>query len=187
MIVRYCIAMKKIGFLLLGLTLVIVTGCDFFRILAGRPTSSEIEEIRAEIRRVEKARQDSLEIVRQERVRDSLVRADSIAALDSIVKNAGPLLTPEKFHGLVSGDFNTRYCIIVGSFKTKSNAVGFLKKVRQRGYEAGMYTFKSGWYAIGVCPSDHIRQIQRSLKSISEDGFFPRGTWVLVNDSVCTK
>ena len=165
----------------------IVTGCDFFRILAGRPTSSEIEEIRAEIRRVEKARQDSLEIVRQERVRDSLVRADSIAALDSIVKNAGPLLTPEKFHGLVSGDFNTRYCIIVGSFKTKSNAVGFLKKVRQRGYEAGMYTFKSGWYAIGVCPSDHIRQIQRSLKSISEDGFFPRGTWVLVNDSVCTK
>ena len=187
MIVRECIAMKKIGFLLLGLTLVIVTGCDFFRILAGRPTSSEIEEIRAEIRRVEKARQDSLEIVRQERVRDSLVRADSIAALDSIVKNAGPLLTPEKFHGLVSGDFNTRYCIIVGSFKTKSNAVGFLKKVRQRGYEAGMYTFKSGWYAIGVCPSDHIRQIQRSLKSISEDGFFPRGTWVLVNDSVCTK
>lgn len=179
--------MKKIGFLLLGLTLVIVTGCDFFRILAGRPTSSEIEEIRAEIRRVEKARQDSLEIVRQERVRDSLVRADSIAALDSIVKNAGPLLTPEKFHGLVSGDFNTRYCIIVGSFKTKSNAVGFLKKVRQRGYEAGMYTFKSGWYAIGVCPSDHIRQIQRSLKAISEDGFFPRGTWVLVNDSVCTK
>ena len=165
----------------------IVTGCDFFRILAGRPTSSEIEEIRAEIRRVEKARQDSLEIVRQERVRDSLVRADSIAALDSIVKNAGPLLTPEKFHGLVSGDFNTRYCIIVGSFKTKSNAVGFLKKVRQRGYEAGMYTFKSGWYAIGVCPSDHIRQIQRSLKAISEDGFFPRGTWVLVNDSVCTK
>lgn len=187
MIVRYCIAMKKIGFLVLGLTLVIVTGCDFFRILAGRPTSSEIEEIRAEIRRVEKARQDSLEIVRQERVRDSLVRADSIAALDSIVKNAGPLLTPEKFHGLVSGDFNTRYCIIVGSFKTKSNAVGFLKKVRQRGYEAGMYTFKSGWYAIGVCPSDHIRQIQRSLKAISEDGFFPRGTWVLVNDSVCTK
>ena len=165
----------------------IVTGCDFFRILAGRPTSSEIEEIRAEIRRVEKARQDSLEIVRQERVRDSLVRADSIAALDSIVKNAGPLLTPEKFHGLVSGDFNTRYCIIVGSFKTKSNAVGFLKKVRQRGYEAGMYTFKSGWYAIGVCPSDHIRQIQRSLKAISEDGFFPRGTWVLVNDSVCAK
>lgn len=187
MIVRYCIAMKKIGFLLLGLTLVIVTGCDFFRILAGRPTSSEIEEIRAEIRRVEKARQDSFEVVRQERVRDSLVRADSIAALDSIVKNAGPLLTPEKFHGLVSGDFNTRYCIIVGSFKTKSNAVGFLKKVRQRGYEAGMYTFKSGWYAIGVCPSDHIRQIQRSLKAISEDGFFPRGTWVLVNDSVCTK
>jgi hypothetical protein len=107
--------------------------------------------------------------------------------MDSIVKNAGPLLTPEKFHGLLSGDFNTRYCIIVGSFKTKSNAVGFLKKVRQRGYEAGMYTFKSGWYAIGVCPSDHIRQVQRSLKAISEDGFFPRGTWVLVNDSVCTK
>lgn len=187
MIVRYCIAMKKIGFFLLGLTLLVVSGCDFFRILARRPTSSEIEEIRAEIRRVEKARQDSLELVRLERERDSLVRVDSIAAMDSIVKNAGPLLTPEKFHGLLSADFNTRYCIIVGSFKTKSNAVGFLKKVRQRGYEAGMFTFKSGWYAIGVCPSDHIRQVQRSLKTISEDGFFPRGTWVLVNDSVCIR
>jgi hypothetical protein len=179
--------MKKIGFLLLGLTLLVVSGCDFFRILARRPTSSEIEEIRAEIRRVEKARQDSLELVRLERERDSLALVDSIAAMDSIVKNAGPLLTPEKFHGLLSADFSTRYCIIVGSFKTKSNAVGFLKKVRQRGYEAGMFTFKSGWYAIGVCPSDHIRQVQRSLKTISEDGFFPRGTWVLVNDSVCIR
>ena len=131
MIVRYCIAMRKIGFLLLGMTLVAVTGCDFFRILAGRPTSSDIEEIRAEIRRVEKARQDSLELVRLERERDSLARVDSIAAMDSIVKNAGPLLSPEKFHGLQSGDFNTRYCIIVGSFRTKSNAVGFLKKVKQ--------------------------------------------------------
>ena len=178
MIVRYCIAMRKIGFLLLGVTMMFATGCDFFRILAGRPTSSEIEEIRAEIRRVEKARQDSLELVRLERERDSLARVDSISAMDSIVK---------KFHGLQSGDFQTRYCIIVGSFRTKSNAVGFLKKVKQRGYDAGMYTFNSGWYAIGVCPSDHIRDIQRSLKAISEDGFFPRGTWVLVNDSVCTK
>ena len=186
MIVRYCFAMRKIGFLLLGLTLLTVTGCDFFRILAGRPTSSEIEEIRAEIRRVEKARRDSLELVRLERERDSLARVDSIVAMDSIVKNAGPLLSPEKFKGLLSGDFDTRYCIIVGSFRTKSNAVGFLKKVKQRGYNAGMYTFNSGWYAIGVCPSDHIREVQRSLKSISEDGFFPRGTWVLVNDSVCT-
>ena len=41
--------MKKFLVLLLGVSLFAVTGCDFFRGLAGRPTSEDIENKKIEI------------------------------------------------------------------------------------------------------------------------------------------
>ena len=163
-----------------------LTGCDFFRMLAGRPTSAEIEGVRTEIERMEqeavKARQDSLERVRVARVKDSLDRIDSIAALDSIVEKAGPLLTPAKFKGVASGEFKSRYYIGVGAFKSLANANSFKKKTEEQGYDATVLCFKNGMCVVGVCPTDNIREAQRALKKVSEDSFFPKGAWVLVKE-----
>ena len=178
--------MRIVKILLIIGALISLTGCDFFRILAGRPTSADIEEIKIEIQRVEQealqARLDSLERVRVARVKDSLARIDSIAALDSIVEKTGPLLTPAKFKGMSSGEFKTRYYIGVGAFRSLANANTFKKKTEDRGYEATVFCFKNGMCVVGVCPTDHIREAQRSLKRVSEDSFFPKGAWVLVNE-----
>ena len=94
-----------------------LTGCDFFRRLAGRPVSADIEEIRTEIQLKEeaalKARLDSLEKVRVAMLKDSLARVDSIAAVDSIVEKTGPLLNPENFKGLSSGEFEAKFYVVV--------------------------------------------------------------------------
>ena len=58
--------MKKTYILLALVVMSTVTGCDFFRKLAGRPTSEEIESKRLEIimaqKAVEQARLDSLKM-----------------------------------------------------------------------------------------------------------------------------
>ena len=163
-----------------------MSGCDFFRTLAGRPTSADIEVIRTEIQRVEaaalKARLDSLERERIARVKDSLMRADSVAALDSIVEKTGPLLSPDKFKGMSSGEFEAKYYIVVGAFRSSANAYSFKHKADNRGYESRVFCFKNGLCVVGVCPTNSVREAQRALKKVSEESFFPRGAWVLVKE-----
>ena len=79
---------------LLSVTMV-VTGCDFFRVLAGRPTSKEIEAKRAEILRsaqddkgsVPQQDQDSVQVAKPETAaserRDDGQRPHSAAAEQS--------------------------------------------------------------------------------------------------------
>ena len=175
--------MRFVNISLVFVALIVLSGCDFFRVLAGRPTSAEIEELRVEIQRVEaealKARLDSLERVRVQRSRDSLARLDSLAVVDSIVSKAGPIQTPEKYKGLIAGDVKARFYVIVGAFKSPTNAEAFRNMVIKRGYEADRFSFQNGLHAIGVCPSDHISGIHKSLKDVSSDRFFPKGVWVI--------
>jgi cell division protein FtsN len=178
--------MRIVKILLVFGALISLTGCDFFRMLAGRPTSADIEEIRTEIKRVEQealqARLDSLEKVRLAREKDSLARVDSFAALDSIVEKTGPLLNPTKFKGISSGEFEARYYVVVGAFRSSANAYSFKHKTDGHGYQSRIFCFNNGLCVVGVCPTDHIREAQRSLKKVSEDSFFPKGAWVLVNE-----
>ena len=178
--------MRIVRILLVFGTLISLTGCDFFRMLAGRPTSADIEEIRVEIQRVEQealqARLDSIENARVARVKDSLARIDSIAALDSIVEKTGPLLSPAKFKGVSSGEFKTRYYIGVGVFRSLANANSYKAKTEDRGYEATVFCFNNGMCVVGIYPTNSIREAQRLLKKVSEESFFPKGAWVLVNE-----
>ena len=178
--------MRIVNILLLSAALVVVSGCDFFRVLAGRPTSAEIEELRAEIERVEaeelKARLDSIEKAKVRMMRDSIARQDSLAIVDAIVSKSGPFLAPTRFRGLVEGDFKARFYVAVGVFRSRANAEGFMAKVERHGYEADLFAFNNGKFTIGVCPSDRIKDLQESLRVISTDPFFPKGAWVLMNE-----
>ena len=61
--------MKKLMLLVLMVSMTVVTGCDFFRKLAGRPTSEDIEQKRIEIMRAQEAahqaRLDSIKVEHQ--------------------------------------------------------------------------------------------------------------------------
>ncbi len=185
MIVHYCIVMKKTGFLLLGIVVVMVTGCDFFRVLAGRPTSSEIEERRLEILRVEEAEhQARLDSIKREHqmMLDSIARLDSLAVLDSIRQSGGSVLNPSSLGGLFATKLEARYYVIVGSFKSRENAEKMLKRVETAGYTPALISFRNGLNAVGVCPANNIKDAHKALRTVRKEKFCPAGAWVLIND-----
>ncbi len=135
-----------------------LTGCDFFRRLAGRPDSEWIEAKAETIRReaeFQRARQDSLEKARK-------AEADSIAAADSV------RLANHRY----------RFCIILGSFSSKENAERYVEEIAAKGYKGELLTFRNST-AVGVCPTDDEAQAKKSLDELQRQDFCPKGAWIL--------
>lgn len=135
-----------------------VTGCDFFRRLAGRPDSEWIEAKAETIRQEEEAlriRQDSLERARK-------AEADSLAAADSV------RLANHRY----------RFCVILGSFSSKENAERYVEEIAAKGYKCELLTFRNST-AVGVCPTDDEAQAKKSLEELQRQDFCPKGAWIL--------
>uniref|UniRef100_UPI004027AAE1 SPOR domain-containing protein n=1 Tax=Candidatus Cryptobacteroides bacterium TaxID=3085639 RepID=UPI004027AAE1 len=135
-----------------------VTGCDFFRRLAGRPDSEWIEAKAEAIRQEEEAlriRQDSLERARK-------AEADSLAAADSV------RLANHRY----------RFCVILGSFSSKENAERYVEEIAVKGYKCELLTFRNST-AVGVCPTDDEAQAKKSLEELQRQDFCPKGAWIL--------
>ena len=131
-----------------------VTGCDFFRRLAGRPDSEWIEAKAEAIRQEEEAlriRQDSLERARK-------AEADSLAAADSV------RLANHRY----------RFCVILGSFSSKENAERYVEEIAAKGYKCELLTFRNST-AVGVCPTDDEEQAKKSLSELQRQEFCPKG------------
>lgn len=127
-----------------------VTGCDFFRRLAGRPDSEWIEAKAEAIRQEEEAlriRQDSLERARK-------AEADSLAAADSV------RLANHRY----------RFCVILGSFSSKENAERYVEEIAAKGYKGELLTFRNST-AVGVCPTDDEEQAKKSLSELQRQDF----------------
>ena len=135
-----------------------VTGCDFFRRLAGRPDSEWIEAKAEAIRQEEEAlriRQDSLERARK-------AEADSLAAADSVR----------------IANHRYRFCVILGSFSSKENAERYVEEIAAKGYKCELLTFRNST-AVGVCPTDDEAQAKKSLSELQRQDFCPNGAWIL--------
>ena len=135
-----------------------VTGCDFFRRLAGRPDSEWIEAKAEAIRQEEEAlriRPDSLERARK-------AEADSLAAADSV------RLANHRY----------RFCVILGSFSSKENAERYVEEIAAKGYKCELLTFRNST-AVGVCPTDDEAQAKKSLEELQRQDFCPNGAWIL--------
>ena len=158
--------MRKSFALLALAALFTLTGCDFFRTLAGRPTSEDIEVRKLQMLRAEQAlhqaRIDSLKR-QEEMLRDSLARLDSLAALDSIHQAGGSILNPSAMGGLFATKLEYRYHIIVGSFRTRSNAEKLLGTASERGYSPMLISFRGGLMAVGVCPCNTLVEASQAL------------------------
>ena len=159
--------------------LLTLTGCDFFRTLAGRPTSKDIENKQIAVLLAEnkdiKAKYDA--------VRAELCAVkDSLNALDSISQLGGSVLNPTTLGGLYSTKLEARYYVIVGAYKYRTNAEIFLKKVQKAGYKPALINFRNGKMAVGVCPSNNIKDVLSSLKKVKKETFCPSDVWILRNE-----
>ena len=171
--------MKKSMILMLMVTLTVVTGCDFFRKLAGRPTSEDIEEKRVAIMRAEEAahqaRLDSIRMEHQKVV-------DSLALMDSIRQQGGPIHNPESLGGFFSTKLESRYYIIIGSFRSRANAEALLASEPVAGYSPELICFRNGLIAVGVAPADNVKDAYSSLKKVRAEKFCPSDVRILVNE-----
>lgn len=164
-----------------GLFLVVAlacSGCDFFRSLAGRPTSADIEAKREKMEREEAlhiAMLDSLNAT-QQTLRDSLVFADSVRMCGGTIVKAGRL------SGLNAAKLPHRFYIVVGAFANRDNAARQADVARSAGFETEVVELSSGYRAVMLCPSDNLAETYAELKSVKSEKFCPPDVWILVNE-----
>ena len=178
--------MKRSVILILASAALVLSGCDFVRTLAGRPTSDDLAVKRSTIERAEnvaryQARIDSLERVRAH-LADSLAELDK-RLLDSLSQTKGTILNPTKLGGLYTTKLASRYYIVVGAFRTRSYAERKLTQCNAAGYSnATIISFRNGLLAVAVCPSDSLNETLKKLRELRGNGICPVDGWILVNE-----
>lgn len=181
-----CCNMNKLTLICIVISVFSLTGCDFFRTLAGRPTSRDIEAIQvgellqknAELVAVNNDLQTKYEAL----AREFNTMKDSLSALDSISQYGGTVLNPTTLGGLFSTKLAARYYVIIGAFKYRSNAEYLLKQAQQCGYQPALISFRNGKMAVGVCPASNIKDAFEGLKKVRQESFCPSDVWVLRNE-----
>lgn len=170
--------MRK-SIILIVASLFVLTGCDFFRSLAGRPTSKDLEQMRIEImKKEEAAHQARLDSIR----REHQIVKDSLAMLDSITQQGGTILNPATLGGLFTTKLEARYYIIIGSFRSRNNAEQLLRTASEKGYKPALISFRNGLVAVGLCPVNNLKEALPALKTVRKEKFCPADVWILVNE-----
>lgn len=175
--------MKKSIVLILTLSVVLLTGCDFLRKVAGRPTAKEVEEIRVErIRQEEERHQARLDSMRrvQQQMADSLAALEAFL-LDSLSQAKGTVLTPATLGGIGVSTLEHKYCIVVGAFRDLSNAVRKKQSCDGAGYPADIVSFRNGLNAVTICGGDNLSDVLKQFNALRGGSVCPKDSWILVN------
>ncbi|MBO7279300.1 MAG: SPOR domain-containing protein [Bacteroidales bacterium] len=137
-------------------TAMLVSSCDFFRSMLGKPTSEDLERMRIEAEMEARARF----------VRDSIqqAKADSIA-----FAQAQEALKP-KLEG--------RYFVVVGSFMTQANAERMVELLTKEGYRPQTIHFKNGFDAVAVSAHDTFRAAYYEMDEMYGMDFAPEDIWI---------
>ncbi len=172
--------MKKSVILFMSIMLVSLTGCDFLRSVAGRPTGKDIEAKRiAIIKAEEKALQDRLDSIR---IAEEKVVSDSLAALDSFKTKGITISGTDRIGGLAGTELECRYYIIIGAFRTSTNAGKLFDVAFEKGYSPVLINCRSGMTAVGLAPADRIADVWATYGKLAEESFCPKESWILVNE-----
>lgn len=153
--------------------------CDFFRRIAGCPTSDYIE---AKATRLE-ARKTLL--AQQQASKDTLVR-DSLKTVEPVsTKIAAPAGVPYRVKKSNLLDSASRkavgadFCIMVGSFGKYDNAARLISTVKNAGYPAVLIPLTNGLTAVGVSPTNSFDQASSTMAKLLNESFCPKDAWIL--------
>lgn len=161
------------------------TGCDFFRKLAGRPTSDQIAAMAEAIRLEESARiADSLRKALAEPQEDSAATtpapATPAAQAASTPTASSPVTattTPSAAAPAPAGDLK-RFYVVMASFGNSANANKYASILEAKGYPATI--LKRGSYqVVAVCGTDDEAAIKQSFDEIRRQDFCPQGVWII--------
>ena len=161
----------------------LVTGCDFVRTVAGRPTSAQLDEIRKERMAAEEARHQARldSMARAEKAMAETLAAREAQLLDSLTQAKGTVLNPSKLGGLYTTKLESKYYIVVGAFRTRSYAERKLTQCNEAGYTATIISFRNGLLAVAICPSDNLEETLKTLKKLRGTEVCPQDGWIMMN------
>jgi hypothetical protein len=156
--------MKTTKFLVVLLvTMTLLSGCDFFRSLLGKPTSEDLELIAYQKEAAAKAKADSI---------NNIIKADTlIADNEKAVESKSIVKQP-------SSDFNYRYYVIVGSFKNYANAERFSEILLKKNYDVKNFKFKNGYNMVSIFGSIDYYEAHKKLNEIMESEICPDDIWI---------
>ncbi len=146
------------GFLVLISVVMTVSGCDFLRGIAGRPTSQEIAVKAEAIRLEEEARRQMADTA-------SAPEPQTVSTVDTHPADQGK-------------DGLRRFYIVMASFSSEENAEKYAVTMTSRGYTPQLFNFKSGFAAVGICGTDSETEIKESLQKVKRQDFCPEGVWI---------
>ena len=169
--------------------LLMLTGCDFLRTVAGRPTSADLQAKLESINRFsfkeETAVKDTVAAVRDtlkqnpEQVDSTQVVLEQIPAAQNQAVETAPQAqpVPEKEQP-AAGPVRTRppYYVIVGTFSVRENAEKYVSELQGKGYQAKAFPSR-GMVAVGVYPDDPTVPSDTFLSKVLSDPSFPRDAW----------
>ncbi len=179
--------MKKSTLLIMSLMLVSLTGCEFFRSVAGRPTDKDIEEKRIAILRAEEealqSRIDSMRKVEEQIVSDSVAVAveEEQQALETAELEA-LMSSPKKIGGVAGVELHYKYYIVVGAFRETANARRLFNVSSDRGYNPVLINSRRGMIVVGLSPTNSLETLKESYERLKTESFFPAEAWILVNE-----
>jgi hypothetical protein len=189
-----------------AVTVCLLGGCDFFRVLAGRPTSREIEAKRALIlSRDALAQQPAADTVRPvselpetgEMKSEPQTEIQTEPATEKQTEQThpagtspkAPLSLPEKVGDTKiftrkAATFSQprpeyRFYVMIGTFSMREFAVKQASKAEAAGFTTALLPFRSGLTAVGVCPTDDFDAVRDALEKVRSQSFFPRDAWIL--------
>lgn len=167
-----------------------LTGCDFLRVVAGRPTSKDIERKRIEIIRAEEAaiqaRLDSIARVEAEALeRQRREKEDSVAALAYIADNQIVVINATRLGGISSDELPDSvgegyYRVVLGSFRDRRNAVSLCGRLSKLGdFNPHLITFRNGMVAVAASPVEKVQDVVRGMKELKNQPLCPDDVWIL--------
>ena len=163
------------------LTMIMVSSCDFFRHMAGRPDAAWIDAKKARIE-LAQHRKDSLEQARRDSAAlAARAAADSVQVLDSLRK-AGKLRLASNVRSIPSSWLNSRWGVVVGAFGSETNAARLVSKFEAAGYGCRIYKTRSGLNIVLAAPCNRVADAIRAYRGIQKLPFASKECWVIVNE-----
>lgn len=169
---------KTVAIIILLVSGCCLAGCDFFRILAGGPTSAEIAEKKESLEAKAKAEAEAARSDSEEK-NDGYTVQDSIEVSEYISSHPSLVVKSEKLGPHVKDSIPADYCVVIGSFGHRDNAERLAAMVTAAGYDSFLFPCSGSLTAVGVSPTNSIVDAYSTLAKLLNEKFCPKDAWIL--------
>ncbi|MBO7076690.1 MAG: SPOR domain-containing protein [Bacteroidales bacterium] len=183
---------KAITIVAFMVTACLLSGCDFFRVLAGRPTSREIEEKRKAILLLDAAepQADTVQLAEEPVVEQPAASetkpADEPAKqpetkqeVKQTTASGGIRVSTRKAEIFNDPKPEYRYYVMIGTFGSRDNAVRLSGKAGEAGYPVTLLPFGNGMTTVAVCPTNDFGDVCAALEKLRKESFCPKDACIL--------